>query len=64
MGVKPSLNCTWKYKIEFEKAGKALYYNEGDELKRLRNEILDLRLKKNLKEPSAFATPLCALLKR
>jgi len=55
VGVKSSLVYAWKDKIESEKASKALDSNERDELKRLRKEIKELRLEKEiLKKASAF----------
>jgi len=55
VGVKPSLVYAWKDKIESDKAARSLDSNERDELKRLRKEVKELRLEKEiLKKASAF----------
>ena len=55
VGVKASLVYSWKEKIESEKAMQSLDSSERDELKRLRKEMKELRLEKEiLKKASAF----------
>lgn len=55
VGVKASLVYSWKDKVESEKAALSLDSSERDELKRLRKEIKELRLEKEiLKKASAF----------
>jgi len=55
VGVKASLVYAWKDKIETEKSTQSLDTSERDELKRLRKEIKQLRLEKEiLKKASAF----------
>jgi len=55
VGVKTSLVYSWKDKVESEKAALSLDSSEREELKRLRKEIKELRLEKEiLKKASAF----------
>jgi transposase len=55
VGIKPSLLYKWKEKIELELTAKSLDPNERDEPKRLRKEVKELRMEKEiLKKTSAF----------
>ena len=55
LGIGVGLLYTWKAKIEKEKAGLSLKEDERDELKRLRREVKNLRMEKEiLKKASAF----------
>ena len=55
LGINPNLLYKWKEKLEAEANGKALSETERDELKRLRKEIKELRMEKEiLKKASAF----------
>ena len=55
VGVKASLVYSWKEKVEADKAAQSLDSSERDELKRLRKQIKELRLEKEiLKKASAF----------
>jgi transposase len=55
LGIKASLLYKWKEKIEAEKEGQDMTDNEREELKRLRKEVKELRMEKEiLKKASAF----------
>ena len=55
LGINPNVLYKWKNKFEAESQGKALQESERDELKGLRKENKELRLKKEiLKKASAF----------
>ena len=55
LGIKTSLLYKWKEKIEAEKEGQDMTNNEREELKRLRKEVKELRMEKEiLKKASAF----------
>ncbi len=55
LGIKTSLLYKWKEKIEVEKEGQDMSDNEREELKRLRKEVKELRMEKEiLKKASAF----------
>jgi transposase len=55
LGIAVSLLYNWKAKFEKEKAGLSLKEDERDELKRLRKEVKNLRMEKEiLKKASAF----------
>jgi transposase len=55
LGVTPNLLYRWKQKIEDERQGKALSEDEREELKKLRKEVKNLRMEKEiLKKASAF----------
>ena len=53
--IKTSLLYKWKEKFEVEKEGQDTSDNEREELKRLRKEVKELRMEKEiLKKASAF----------
>lgn len=55
LGIKTSLLYKWKEKIEAEQEGQDMTDNEREELKRLRKEVKELRMEKEiLKKASAF----------
>ena len=55
LGVNPNLLYKWKEKFEAESQDKPLPEAERDELKRLRREVKELRMEKEiLKKASAF----------
>lgn len=55
LGIKTSLLYKWKEKIEADKEGQDMTGNEREELKRLRKEVKELRMEKEiLKKASAF----------
>lgn len=55
LGIKTSLLYKWKEKIEADKEGQDMTDNEREELKRLRKEVKELRMEKEiLKKASAF----------
>jgi transposase len=55
LGIGSNLLYKWKEKIEAEQAGESLKENELEELKRLRKEVKELRMEKEiLKKASAF----------
>ena len=55
LGIKTSLLYKWKEKIEAEKEGQDMTDNEREELKRLRKEVKELRMEKEIsKKASAF----------
>lgn len=55
LGVGTSLLYKWKEKIEAQRGGVALVEDEREELKRLRKEVKELRMEKEiLKKASAF----------
>ena len=55
LGIKTSLLYKWKEIIEVEKEGQDMSDNEREELKRLRKEVKELRMEKEiLKKASAF----------
>ena len=55
LGIGTSLLYKWKEKIEGEREGIALVEDEREELKRLRKEVKELRMEKEiLKKASAF----------
>ncbi len=55
VGVTPAMLYKWKEKLEAEMAGQVVSEDERAELKRLRKEVKDLRMEKEiLKKASAF----------
>ena len=55
LGINPNLLYRWKDKVDELAAGTALAEDERAELKRLRKEIKELRMEKEiLKKASAF----------
>ena len=55
LGIATNLLYRWKQQIEDQASGKALSEDERDELKRLRKEVKNLRMEKEiLKKASAF----------
>lgn len=55
LGITSKLLSSWKVKIERERQGTLLTGDEREELKRLRREIKELRMEKEiLKKASAF----------
>ena len=55
LGIATNLLYKWKEKVEAERAGDALLEDEREELKRLRKEVKELRMEKEiLKKASAF----------
>ena len=55
LGITTKLLYAWKAKIENERQGTLLTEGERDELKRLRKEVKELRMEKEvLKKASAF----------
>ena len=55
LGISDNLLYGWKVKLEEQKAGEALKESEREELKRLRKEVKNLRMEKEiLKKASAF----------
>ncbi len=55
LGIATNMLYKWKEKIEAVEAGEALDEDERTELKRLRKEVKDLRMEKEiLKKASAF----------
>ena len=55
VGITTSLLYKWKEALEAEKSGTRLAEDERDELKRLRKEVRELKLEKEiLKKASAF----------
>lgn len=55
LGIGTSMLYKWKQVIEDQKSGKALTDDERDELKKLRKEVKNLRMEKEiLKKASAF----------
>ena len=55
LGIGASMLYKWKEKIEAQRNGVALVEDERDELKRLRKEVKELRMEKEiLKKASAF----------
>ena len=55
LGIASNLLYRWKSKIESQPEGKSLSVDEREELKRLRKEVKNLRLEKEiLKKSSAF----------
>ena len=55
LGINPNMLYKWKDKLEAESQVKDLEESERDELKRLRKEIKELRMEKEiLKKASAF----------
>lgn len=55
LGISDSLLYNWKAKIEELQSGKTLPEDEREELKRLRKEVKNLRMEKEiLKKASAF----------
>lgn len=55
LGISDSLLYNWKAKLEEQQSGKALPEDEREELKRLRKEVKNLRMEKEiLKKASAF----------
>jgi transposase len=55
LGIATNMLYKWKDKIEAEREGKALKEDEREELKRLRKEVKELRMEKEiLKKASAF----------
>lgn len=55
LGIAANMLYRWKELYEKQKDGKVLAEDERDELKRLRKEIKDLRMEKEiLKKASAF----------
>ena len=55
LGIRPNQLYDWKAKLEAEKSGDSLSTDEREELKRLRKEVKNLRMEKEiLKKASAF----------
>lgn len=55
LGIASNILYRWKSKIESQPEGKSLSVDEREELKRLRKEVKNLRLEKEiLKKASAF----------
>lgn len=55
LGIATNILYRWKDKVESQKEGKTLSEDERDELKRLRKEVKNLRMEKEiLKKASAF----------
>lgn len=55
LGIATNMLYKWKEKIEAAESGMALAEDERDELKRLRKEVKELRMEKEiLKKASAF----------
>ena len=55
LGIATNMLYKWKEKIEAEQEGKVLQEDEREELKRLRKEVKELRMEKEiLKKASAF----------
>ena len=55
LGLASNILYRWKEQIESQLAGKSLSVDERDELKRLRKEVKNLRMEKEiLKKASAF----------
>ena len=55
LGIGTSMLYKWKQIIEDQQSGKALTADERDELKKLRKEVKNLRMEKEiLKKASAF----------
>jgi transposase len=55
LGIATNILYRWKDNIESQKEGKSLSEDERDELKRLRKEVKNLRMEKEiLKKASAF----------
>lgn len=55
LGINPNLLYKWKDKIEEKQAGTALSEDERTELEKLRKEVKELRMEKEiLKKASAF----------
>ena len=55
LGIGANMLYRWKDKIEAEQEGKTLSEDEREELKRLRREVKNLRMEKEiLKKASAF----------
>ena len=55
LGIASNILYRWKSKIESQPEGRSLSVDEREELKRLRKEVKNLRLEKEiLKKASAF----------
>ncbi len=55
LGIRADQLYDWKAKLEAEKSGEALSIDEHEELKRLRKEVKNLRMEKEiLKKASTF----------
>ena len=55
LGIATNMLYKWKEKIEADQEGKVLQEDEREELKRLRKEVKELRMEKEiLKKASAF----------
>jgi transposase len=55
LGIAPNILYRWKQHIEEQQQGKVLAEDEREELKRLRKEVKNLRMEKEiLKKASAF----------
>ena len=55
LGIRANQLYDWKAKLEAEQAGETLSTDEREELKRLRKEVKNLRMEKEiLKKASAF----------
>lgn len=55
LGIRANQLYDWKAKLEAERTGEALPVDEREELKRLRKEVKNLRMEKEiLKKASAF----------
>ena len=55
LGIASNILYRWKEKIESQLEGKSLSVDEREELKRLRKEVKNLRMEKEiLKKASAF----------
>ena len=55
LGIATNMLYKWKEKLEAQREGQALEEDEREELKRLRREVKELRMEKEiLKKASAF----------
>jgi transposase len=55
LGIASNMLYRWKEQIELQRVGKSLPVDEREELKRLRKEVKNLRMEKEiLKKASAF----------
>jgi len=55
LGINPNLLYRWKSKIEEQQAGNSLSEDERAELKKLRKQVRELQMEKDiLKKASAF----------
>ena len=57
LGINPNILYKWKEKFEAEIRGKTLDEPERDELKRLRKEVKELRMEKEILKIPTRGTP-------